>query len=325
MPRRWPRRATSGRSASPGLWKRRYGRVGVAGCCVRAAAHERPSTGSARLPRPDGSTCPLPFMPAVFGELAHAAALLGELSAAEEALAEAERFTAQSARVFQLWAALARPWLAAAHGEVSTAVTLALELAERAREGGELTFQILALHDVARLGQPRQVAAALREAVAGAEGRLTPLFAAHATALVAQDGAALVETAGAFANIGVNLLAAEAAAEAAHAYRAAGRKSSALAAGRRAATLAATCEGAHTPALDLLSQPPHLTPREHEIAGLAARGLSSQAIADRLVISVRTVDNALQHVYGKLGLTSRAQLSVALERPDPAPSDPPFE
>ena len=74
----------------------------------------------------------------------------------------------------------------------------------------------------------------------------------------------------------------------------------------------AACEGAHTPALDLLIKPPDLTPREQEIAGLAARGLSSRAIAERLVISVRTVDNALQHVYGKLGLTSRAELRVAL-------------
>ena len=129
--------------------------------------------------------------------------------------------------------------------------------------------------------------------------------------------------ASAFATIGVNLLAAEAAAEAARAYRAAGRRSSALAASRRAATLAAACEGAHTPALDLLIQPPDLTSREHEIAGLAARGLSSRAIAERLVISVRTVDNALQHVYGKLGLTSRAELrrALALNGPDSPPTD----
>ena len=255
---------------------------------------------------------PLPFMPAVLGELAHAAALLGDLPAAEEALVQAEQFTARSAGVFQLWVSLARPWVAAARGELSGAVTLALELAEHARDRGQLTFQILALHDVARLGRPRQVDALLRALVAGAEGQLAPLCAAHATALVVEDAAALDAVANAFARMGVNLLAAEAAAEAARAYRAAGRRSSALAASRRAATLVAACEGAHTPALDLLLQPPDLTPREQEIAGLAARGLSSRAIAERLVISVRTVDNALQHVYGKLGLSSRADLAAAL-------------
>jgi DNA-binding CsgD family transcriptional regulator len=268
---------------------------------------------------------PLPFMPAILGELAHAAALLGDPQAAEAALAEAERFTAESARVFQLWAALARPWVAAACGELSSAIRLALDLANQAGARGQLTFRILALHDVARLGQPRRVAAALRRAVIGAEGRLAPVYAEHATALVAQDGAALDEVASVFASIGVNLLAAEAAAEAAHAHRAAGRDSSTLAATRKATSLAAACEGAHTPALDQLTRPPELTPREQEIAGLAARGLSSRAIAERLVISVRTVDNALQHVYGKLGLTSRTELRTALSRPDPTPTDQPAE
>jgi DNA-binding CsgD family transcriptional regulator len=169
------------------------------------------------------------------------------------------------------------------------------------------------------------VADPLREAVVGVEGRLAPLYATHAAALAAQNGTALDEIASAFASIGVNLLAAEAAAEAAHAHGAAGRRSSALAAGRRAATLAAACEGAHTPALDLLTESPDLTPREQEIAGLAARGLSSRAIAERLVISVRTVDNALQHVYGKLGLTSRAELKPALHRTNDAPTDQPSE
>ena len=255
---------------------------------------------------------PLPFMPAVLGELAHAAALVGDLRAAEGALARAEQLTARSAGVFQLWVALARPWVAAARGELCSAITLALKLAKHARDRGQLTFQILALHDVARLGRPRQVDAMLRALVPEVDGQLAPLYAAHATALASQNAAALDEVASAFARIGVNLLAAEAAAEAAHAHRAAGGRSSAIAAGRRAATLAAACEGAHTPALDVLTRPPHLTPREQEIAGLAARGLSSRAIAERLVISVRTVDNALQHVYGKLGLTSRAELVARL-------------
>ncbi len=51
-----------------------------------------------------------------------------------------------------------------------------------------------------------------------------------------------------------------------------------------------------------------LTAREREIAGLAAGGLSSRAIADRLTLSVRTVDSHLSRVFAKLGVTSRAQL-----------------
>jgi DNA-binding CsgD family transcriptional regulator len=259
---------------------------------------------------------PLPFMPVVLGELAHAAALIGDLRTAEDALRAAEEFTGRSSRVFQLWVALARPWVAAARGEMSNAVALAQALAEHAQDRGQVTFQVLALHDVARLGRPRQVDGLLRDLVVDAEGRLAPLYAAHAGALVAQNGAALDDVANAFATVGVNLLAAEAAAEAADAYRLCGRRSSAIAASRRARVLAAACEGAHTPALDLLTSPPDLTPREQEIAGLAAKGMTSRAIAERLVISVRTVDNALQHVYCKVGITSRSELPRILDPPD---------
>ncbi len=51
-----------------------------------------------------------------------------------------------------------------------------------------------------------------------------------------------------------------------------------------------------------------LTAREREIAGLAAGGLSSRAIADRLTLSVRTVDSHLSRVFTKLGVRSRQEL-----------------
>jgi DNA-binding NarL/FixJ family response regulator len=300
--------------------------AGWRGQAARARGQLRPALHWLREAAAEGQVgVPLPYMPLIFGEIAHAAALLGDLPEAEAALAKAEGYTAESARIFQLWVALARPWVAAARGQPSTAVTLALDLAERARAQGQVIFHVLALHDVARLGQPGRVAAALRQAVDGVEGQLAPVYAAHVSALAARDGPAVDAVASAFAGIGATLLAAEAAAEAAHAHRAAGHQSSARAAARKARALAAACDGARTPALDLLRQQPSLTLREHEIAGLAARGLPSRVIAERLVISVRTVDNTLHQVYGKLGLTNRAELGAALDPPDPAPWAEPSE
>ena len=52
-----------------------------------------------------------------------------------------------------------------------------------------------------------------------------------------------------------------------------------------------------------------LTPRETEIAGLLAEGLSNKEIAARLVISGRTVETHVDHVLSKLGMTSRAQVA----------------
>src|ERR1700722_8856485 len=53
-----------------------------------------------------------------------------------------------------------------------------------------------------------------------------------------------------------------------------------------------------------------LTSREREIASLVAGGLSNRDVADRLFISRRTVDAHLNHIYGKLRISSRVQLTI---------------
>jgi DNA-binding NarL/FixJ family response regulator len=50
-----------------------------------------------------------------------------------------------------------------------------------------------------------------------------------------------------------------------------------------------------------------LSPREAEILALLAQGVAAETIADRLVISQKTVSSHLQRVMGKLGVHTRAQ------------------
>lgn len=50
-----------------------------------------------------------------------------------------------------------------------------------------------------------------------------------------------------------------------------------------------------------------LSEREREVLCLVAAGLSNQEIADRLVISVRTVKKHVENIHGKLGVSSRTQ------------------
>jgi len=58
-----------------------------------------------------------------------------------------------------------------------------------------------------------------------------------------------------------------------------------------------------------------LTRREREIAGLVASGLSNREIAARLFISKRTVDAHVDHIFSKLEISSRVQLTVLLRDP----------
>ncbi|WP_020519005.1 response regulator [Catelliglobosispora koreensis] len=56
------------------------------------------------------------------------------------------------------------------------------------------------------------------------------------------------------------------------------------------------------------SENPRLTDRETEILRLVAKGLSYRQIADRLVLSHRTVQNHVQNTLGKLQLHNRVEL-----------------
>jgi DNA-binding CsgD family transcriptional regulator len=53
-----------------------------------------------------------------------------------------------------------------------------------------------------------------------------------------------------------------------------------------------------------------LTAREWQVAELLAGGLSNKEIADRLVISQRTVETHVEHILTKLGFRSRVQVSA---------------
>ncbi|MER6809675.1 AAA family ATPase [Spirillospora sp. NPDC000708] len=63
-------------------------------------------------------------------------------------------------------------------------------------------------------------------------------------------------------------------------------------------------------------EPPFgLSPREHEIALLVAEGCSNQQIAERLYLSVRTVETHLSRVFAKIGVPSRVGVATAMNRP----------
>lgn len=247
------------------------------------------------------------------GSLSEALALAGQVDAAQAALVEADR--ASPDEFFIPSRERGRVWVAVARGELSTARAVGRRAADLAADLGSHLVAAVGLHDLARLGESAAVAGRLSELARKVESRLAPAFAAHATALSADDGDGLDAAASSFAEIGADLLAAEAAAEAARAHRRRGHPARAFVSARRASQLLQSTPAPRTPGLHLPRPEADLTRRELEIATLAASGLASREIADRLVVSVRTVENHLHNAYVKLGVTSRAELGQIFSEP----------
>jgi DNA-binding CsgD family transcriptional regulator len=268
----------------------------------------RLSRESASLLRDGDSAGMLAF---ALAGVAQAAAQAGEPDAAREAVAEMRR-TPLGHKGFGVEIGLARAWSAAASGELSRARELARDAAALARDRGQRAYEVRALHELCRLGDPAAAAPRLARLAGAVDGPFAATAAAHAAALVAGDGDALVEVAERFAAADALLVAFEAAGAAAAAHRDAGRAASGRAAAASAARWLAACEGAHPPTLPATPEAAELTPREREIAALAAAGATSRDIAGRLVLSVRTVDNHLQSAYRKLGVTRRGELAGVL-------------
>jgi DNA-binding CsgD family transcriptional regulator len=242
-------------------------------------------------------------------ELVIALSLAGDLAGARAAAA---RCYAIPSRCADGWLHDGEAWMAAAEGDVAAARVRLDESADVATDAGQRAIAARLLHDMARLGDPDGALPRLQRIAAATESPLIRARSAHAAALAAHDGAGLETAAATFEHIGAQLLAAEAAAAAAHEFRHVGDHRRAAALANRASQRLDDCEGANTPGVAALAARTLLTAREHEIAVMAATGAASKEIASRLFLSNRTVENHLQRIYTKLGIPGRRQLADAL-------------
>jgi DNA-binding NarL/FixJ family response regulator len=119
----------------------------------------------------------------------------------------------------------------------------------------------------------------------------------------------VLDASAALESIGSVSYALEAAAHAAELLAEAGREDSARRASARARALLERTEGRvapHVAGIDATQV--ELTTRERQLLDLARQGLSNAEIAERLVISVRTVESHLYRGMQKLGIGDRRQL-----------------
>lgn len=208
----------------------------------------------------------------------------------------------------------ARAWVAAAEGDGELGRMLLEEAAAGQGAAGHRWSQAVLLHDIARLGGAAEVDGALTGLADEVQGVLVQAMAAHAHGLAEGDATLLDDTTERFLQLGAQLLAAETAGAWATLVGRRADPATRTRAWRRAASLAARCDGARTPGLAIGVTSAELTERQREVARLAAAGLSSRRIAERLTVSVRTVDNHLLQIYGRLGISGRGELAAVLTR-----------
>ncbi len=250
------------------------------------------------------------FVRHISSMLARAAAALGDAASARQILDACSE--APRVKPYEPEFELAVAALFAAELRMEEAAERAAWAAGVAADHAQWNVALAGYHDAARYGAARTILVQLRGAAPHVDGQFAWCLIDHATALAAQDPAALDEVARRFEVHGAILLAAEASSEAALAYTAAELPRPARASASRAAGLWARCEGAVTPWLAGAALSVALTGRERQIAALAGMGNSDAAIARRLGISARTVQTHLARVYVKLGITSRHDINAHL-------------
>lgn len=237
-----------------------------------------------------------------------AAAIVGDHRTTDDLIRRHEEHLTVRAQAFgSVLQTRALTWQQYASGDLKAAGDAALAAGQNAVQEKQYIHAMAAFHDAVRFGYAHLVVDHLADLEAKVNGRLITALSSHAKASVDNDPDDLMDVADEFARMGADLQAAETLAQASHIYGELGRAGSATQASVRAIKLLEQCGDATTPWL-WLERPDGLTPRQLEVARLAAADLTDREISDRLGISVRTVSNHLAAAFVKLGIHDRVEL-----------------
>lgn len=248
--------------------------------------------------------------PATFFALAEAHAKLGQAADAAEAVASARSCVPPDFLFMHTGLAVAVGWGLAADGQLRAAVTEVRRAAEIARDRGQPTHELACIQaaaqwgDTAGAGRARELAETLSLPLADA-------VAAHTAALAAGDGTALLAASAAYRAIGDRAAAADTAAQASVAFTGSQQQRRGLYAAALAKELAVECGGLHTPALRTPAGL-KLSGRQRDVTELVAAGLSNRQIAEKLVMSIRTVEGHIYRACQRVGAQSREELAAII-------------
>jgi DNA-binding CsgD family transcriptional regulator/chromosome segregation and condensation protein ScpB len=247
------------------------------------------------------------------GGLALAHGQRGDAAASADAMAQLDAMAPTTMTMMDVGVRQGRAWSLVAQGNLVGGRDTLLDAVTLAESWGQLAGAAAALHDLLRLGQGPPAARRLLAMATEVDGELMAARLHLARAVAEDDIDQATQATDGFEATGALLFAAESAAVERHLATQRGLARRAVAAGTRSASLAERCDQPRTPGLTRQPGTEGLSLREREVALLAARGQTSRAIAERLFVSSRTVDNHLQRIYTKLGVSSRQQLRAVID------------
>lgn len=235
----------------------------------------------------------------------HALCLKGELQQADALMIELRK--EHHAPYYGNQLDIAEAAIHAARGDRVRAAETARRAGDAAGRVGHLVRARLGWYAGLRYGD-RSAAVSLVRSLSRATTPHDIAVRAHAQAWLAGDPDALERAAAGLEIAGLLWYAIEAQAQAVSLLRARGKRELSIIAAGRLATLRARGVGLRMPHLAPMTSLAALTPRELQIARLAAMGWSDRRIAESEGLSVRTVGSHLGRVYAKLTITGRSQL-----------------
>lgn len=251
------------------------------------------------------------FVRLALSGLSTAEAACGRIPEARAAMAESESLAAASPAVRALIEQdqLAYAFVEGCEGSMRSAYDRLDRLVASCVAESQPRRGVEALHLMARFGYVSRAASQVGDLASLCDSPVPHAHEAHIRALASGDAQSLLDVSARYAELGMIHQAAEVVDTAAARFLAAGdRRLAGRATSERDRLLALCDTGPFRWWASAASSSP-LSEREQQVATLAATGLTNREIAARLVLSVRTVENHLQRIYVKTGLTKRADLA----------------
>jgi DNA-binding CsgD family transcriptional regulator len=249
-------------------------------------------------------------LPLVTAGAAQVAAAVGDMAGARDLLDGADRHEARRNPIARLWLERAAGWLAVGD-DPDGAVATWVRASGPATDFGLAAWSLMMVHDAVMWeGAVAATAALDRLAALPVDAPFMQLLVDHGRARAAGDADWIARCAAALEATGAIWYAA-------NAWAAVAAGSSDEAEQARAATRAvvlapAGAFGRHGDVVTAVA----LSPRQVEVARLAAAGATSKAIAEQTFLSTRTVENHLARIYRRLDIDGRSALAAVVASPD---------